>query len=59
MAAKRASVNAKSDRVFGSDGSSRKCFALALSQLVAIDPDESTTDAIGDWHYWVAQGYLF
>jgi hypothetical protein len=42
-----------------SDGSSRKCFALALSQLVAIDPDESTTEAIGDWHYWVAQGYLF
>ena len=36
-----------------------KCFALALSQLVAIDPDESTTEAIDDRHYWVAQGYLF
>ena len=23
----------------------------------AIDPDESTKEAIGDWHYWVAQGY--
>lgn len=32
--------------------------AVPLSQLVAIDPDESTEDAIGDWHYWVAQGYL-
>ena len=30
--------------------------AVPLSQLAAIDPDESTTEAIGDWHYWVAQG---
>jgi len=27
--------------------------------LAAIDPDESTAEVIGDWHYWVAQGYLF
>ena len=33
--------------------------AVPLSQLAAIDPDESTKEAIGDWHYWVAQGYLF
>jgi hypothetical protein len=32
---------------------------LPLSQLAAIDPDESTKEAIGDWHYWVAQGYQF
>jgi hypothetical protein len=32
--------------------------AIPLSQLAAIDPDESTEQAIGDWHYWVAQGYL-
>jgi len=31
--------------------------AVPLSQLVAIDADESTAEAIGDWHYWVAQGY--
>ena len=30
--------------------------AVPLSQLTAIDPDESTDEAIGDWHYWVAQG---
>ena len=30
--------------------------AVPLSQLAAIDPDESTKEAIGDWHYWVAQG---
>lgn len=31
--------------------------AVPLSQLQAIDPDESTQEAIGDWHYWFAQGY--
>jgi hypothetical protein len=30
--------------------------AVPLSQLVAIDADESTAEAIGDWHYWIAQG---
>lgn len=33
--------------------------AVPLSQLAPIDPDESTAEAMGDWHYWVAQGYLF
>ncbi|MDQ2833459.1 MAG: recombinase family protein [Acidobacteriota bacterium] len=33
--------------------------AVPLSQLAAIDPDESTEEAIGDWHYWVGQGYSF
>jgi hypothetical protein len=31
--------------------------AIPLSQLAAIDPDESTDEAIGDWHYRVAQGH--
>ena len=30
---------------------------VSLSQLEAINPDESTQEAISDWHYWVAQGY--
>lgn len=30
--------------------------AVPLSQLDALDPDESTKEAIGDWHYWVSQG---
>ncbi len=34
-------------------------FAVPLSQLKAVDVDESTAEAIADWHYWVAQGYLF
>ena len=36
-----------------------RTMAVPLSQLVAVDPDESTAEAIGDWHYWVAQGYCF
>ena len=32
--------------------------ALPLSQLTPVEADESTAEAIGDWHYWVAQGYL-
>jgi len=31
--------------------------AVPLSQLSATDPDESTKEAIGDWHYWVSRGY--
>jgi hypothetical protein len=31
--------------------------AVPLSQLDAIDADESTDEAIGDWSYWVARGY--
>lgn len=33
--------------------------AVPLSQLTAIEADESTVEAIGDWHYWLAQGYCF
>jgi hypothetical protein len=33
--------------------------AVPLSQLVPIDTDESTTEAIEDWHYWLAQSYCF
>jgi Calcium binding len=37
----------------------RRKFAVSLSQLAAFDADEPTAEAIADWHYWVAQGYLF
>ena len=33
--------------------------AVPLSQLVATNADESTIQAIDDWHYWLAQGYCF
>jgi hypothetical protein len=36
-----------------------RTMAVPLSQLIAVDTDDSTAEAIGDWHYWVAQGYVF
>lgn len=33
--------------------------AVPLSRLTALDENESTDQAIADWQYWVAQGYLF
>ena len=32
---------------------------VPLAQLDAVDGDEETQEAVGDWHYWVAQGYEF
>ena len=33
--------------------------AVPLLQLTAVNRDDSTVEAIGDWHYWVAQGNQF
>jgi hypothetical protein len=33
-------------------------FAIPLSQLLPVATDPSTQEAIADWHYWVARGYL-
>jgi Calcium binding len=33
--------------------------AVPLSQLTPLNTHESTAEAVRDWHYWVAQGYLF
>ena len=33
-------------------------FAIPLSQLMPVATDPSTHEAIADWHYWVARGYL-
>jgi hypothetical protein len=37
----------------------RRKLAVPLAQLAAIEPDDSTEEAIGDWHSWLSQGYLF
>ena len=42
-----------------SDGNTNLLGAVPLSQLAALDVHQSTAEAIVDWHYWVAQGYLF
>jgi len=36
-----------------------RSMAVPLSQLRPIDADKTTAEAVTDWHYWVAQGYLF
>jgi len=33
--------------------------AVPLSQLIPLGAVEPTVEAMGDWHYWVAQGYCF
>ena len=38
---------------------SNRNLAVPLAQLKPIDVDESTKQAIEDWHYWIAQGYCF
>jgi hypothetical protein len=38
-----------------SSGRARAVYSCSLSQLAAIDPYESTEEAIGDWHYWLGQ----
>jgi hypothetical protein len=32
--------------------------AVPLAQLSCVDQDESTAEAIGDWRYWVSQGWV-
>ena len=36
-----------------------RTMAVPLAQLTGVGVDKSTAEAIGDWHYWVAQGYCF
>ena len=33
--------------------------AIPLSQLTPCNTDETSAEAIADWHYWLAQGYQF
>lgn len=33
--------------------------AVPLAQLKPINPDVRTKEAVGDWHYWLEQGYQF
>ena len=36
----------------------RRTLAIPLSQMLpSTGVDEETREAVGDWHYWVGQGY--
>ncbi len=37
----------------------KRTLAVPLSQLVGVDVDEETRQAIEDWQYWLRQGYRF
>ena len=37
----------------------KKQLAVPLSQLKPIAPEPQTKQGIEDWHYWVAQDYMF
>lgn len=41
------------------DGKDEDVFSAKLSEIEAIDADDETTEAIADWHYWLARGYKF
>ncbi len=36
-----------------------RTMGVLLSRLAGVNVDQSTAEAIGNWHYWVAQGYCF
>ena len=36
-----------------------RTMAVPLAQLAGVNVNESTAEAIADWHYWVTQGYCF
>ncbi|MBE9200148.1 MULTISPECIES: calcium-binding protein [unclassified Nodularia (in: cyanobacteria)] len=40
-------------------GQDEDLFSVKLSDLVAINTDSDTKEAIADWHYWLARGYKF
>ena len=37
----------------------KRTLAVPLAQLAPIQADQATKQAVGDWHYWVEQGYEF
>ena len=42
-----------------SEGQSQDIFSVSLSEIDPVDTDETTTEAISDWKYWVGRGYDF
>jgi hypothetical protein len=36
-----------------------RMMGVPLAQLVGVDVDEDTEEAIADWHYWIKEGYCF
>lgn len=41
------------------EGTVEDFFSARLSDIQPLDVDPETSEAIADWHYWVARGYQF
>ncbi|CEJ43655.1 calcium-binding protein [Umezakia ovalisporum] len=41
------------------NGKDEDVFTAKLSDIVAIDTDSETEEAMADWRYWLARGYKF
>lgn len=41
------------------EGELEDVFLAQLSDIQPLDPDSTTEEAIGDWHYWFERGYKF
>jgi hypothetical protein len=37
----------------------KRKLAVPLSQLMPLNNDEATKEAVADWHYWVSRGYQY
>lgn len=35
-----------------------RSFGVPLAQLIGLNIDRQTEEAIADWHYWLGRGYL-
>ena len=41
------------------EGDNQDVFSVSLSEIDPVDTDETTTEAVNDWKYWVKRGYDF
>ncbi|MGK7886373.1 MAG: calcium-binding protein, partial [Crocosphaera sp.] len=42
-----------------SEKQSQDVFSVSLSEIDPVDTDETRTEAVNDWKYWVERGYDF
>ena len=36
-----------------------KALSIPLAQILPVNADDDTDEAVRDWHYWKTRGYLF
>jgi hypothetical protein len=58
-AVKMADMDLCGNTMFVIIGWQNRQLGVPLEQLLPLDSDENTLEAVKDWHYWVARGYQF